>query len=678
RAGRVLPLLQVATARAARHEEVAAVVARRRALLGTLVAEDVDADLMRKEERARRDELVELAQRRDDEARLTEIGARLRTAADEADALETAEAELALFLTESPAYRTILREELDQARARAAALPMAGSAVESAAARLESSRLRDSLAASLAEAEAVQREAVDAAQAAREVAQEIRQARLEGMAASLARDLSPGEPCRVCGSAEHPSPAHTGGSGPGEEAEDAAAAAYEEAQTRREETGNRVTQLAAELAGAADQAGDATEAELAAALEAAREELAGLGGAEDDISRIEDEMRRVEAEFEEARDRHGELQTTLAANLTYRTGLSEEAERLRGGIVAARGDDPTLDARIFRLDREAALLRDTAAATDQLRAAAEDAGTALAEAAVAASEEGFASAEAARAAALDDGTRQELLRQVKEHDDEEARVAELLEDPELVAAASRPRPDLASVEASLARAEEHHRSAGSAHDRFEHRRSRLVTLATELRTRALAWLPAAERHALAVRVAALTSGDPTANRTRMRLSAYVLAARLEQVVAAANERLAKMSGTRYSLEHTVDKVAGARGHGTGGLGLRVIDGWTGRHREPGTLSGGETFITSLALALGLADVVTMEAGGAEIGTLFVDEGFGTLDEDTLDEVMEVLDALRDGGRAVGIVSHVAELRTRVTAQLHVSKTRTGSTVTVLS
>jgi exonuclease SbcC len=676
RAGRVLPLLQVAAARAARHEEVAAVVARRRALLGTLVADDADADLMRKEERARRDELVELAQRRDDETRLTEIGARLRTAADEADAMETKEAELALFLTDSPAHRTILREELDQARARSAALPMAGAAVESAAARLEAARLRDALVASLAEAQAAHHEAIDAAQAARDLAQEIRQARLEGMAAWLAEQLSPGEPCHVCGSAEHPSPAHSGDMGPGEEAEAAALSAAEEAQSRREDARNRVTQLEAELAGATDQAGDATEAELAASLEAAKEDLTGLAGAEADIERIEDELRHVEAEFEEARDRRGEIQTELAGNLTYRTGLSEEAERLRSGIDAARGDDPTLDARISRLDREAALLRDTAAATDQLRAAAEDASTALAEAAVAASEEGFDSAEAARAAALDDGTRQELLRRAKEHDDEEAKVAELLEDPELLAAAAQPLPDLASGDASLARAEEHHRSAGSAHDRFERRRSRLVTLAAELRTRAAEWVPAAERHALAVRVAALTSGDPTANRTRMRLSAYVLAARLEQVVAAANERLAKMSGTRYSLEHTVDKIAGARGHGTGGLGLRVIDGWTGRHREPGTLSGGETFITSLALALGLADVVTMEAGGAEIGTLFVDEGFGTLDEDTLDEVMEVLDALRDGGRAVGIVSHVAELRTRIPAQLHVRKSRTGSTVTV--
>ncbi|HEX2316268.1 MAG TPA: SMC family ATPase, partial [Thermomonospora sp.] len=159
----------------------------------------------------------------------------------------------------------------------------------------------------------------------------------------------------------------------------------------------------------------------------------------------------------------------------------------------------------------------------------------------------------------------------------------------------------------------------------------------------------------------------------------VLAARLVQVVDAANVRLARMSAGRYALEHTADRAAadGARRGAVGGLGLRVADAWTGRTRDPATLSGGESFITSLALALGLADVVTAESGtGAEIGTLFVDEGFGTLDEDTLDEVMDVLDGLRDGGRAVGIVSHVAELRSRIPAQLRVRKERTGSTAAV--
>jgi DNA repair protein SbcC/Rad50 len=152
----------------------------------------------------------------------------------------------------------------------------------------------------------------------------------------------------------------------------------------------------------------------------------------------------------------------------------------------------------------------------------------------------------------------------------------------------------------------------------------------------------------------------------------VLAARLEQVAAAASERLVRMSGGRYTLVHT-DEGAG---RGRAGLGLRVVDAWTGVERDTTTLSGGESFFASLALALGLADVVTAEAGGAGIDTLFVDEGFGSLDEDTLDEVMDVLDGLRAGGRVVGVVSHVPELRQRISTQLHVHKGRRGSTVTV--
>ncbi len=157
----------------------------------------------------------------------------------------------------------------------------------------------------------------------------------------------------------------------------------------------------------------------------------------------------------------------------------------------------------------------------------------------------------------------------------------------------------------------------------------------------------------------------------MRLSAYVLAARLEQVVSAANDRLMRMSSGRYTLQHSVARGVGDR---RGGLGLQVHDGWTGDSRDPATLSGGETFFTSLALALGLSDVVGHEVGGTEIGTLFVDEGFGSLDPDTLDEVMDVLDQLRSGGRAVGLVSHVGDLRARVPTQVHVAKARHGSTL----
>jgi exonuclease SbcC len=167
-----------------------------------------------------------------------------------------------------------------------------------------------------------------------------------------------------------------------------------------------------------------------------------------------------------------------------------------------------------------------------------------------------------------------------------------------------------------------------------------------------------------------TGGD---NVLRMRLSSYVLAARLEEVAAAATERLLVMSDGRYSLVHT---DALAKGGVRSGLGLRVVDGWTGVERDTGTLSGGESFLASLALALGLADAVQAEAGGATMQTLFIDEGFGMLDDETLDEVMTVLDGLREGGRSVGLVSHVADLRTRIPAQLEVRKSRAGSRIVV--
>src|SRR5246500_315731 len=124
--------------------------------------------------------------------------------------------------------------------------------------------------------------------------------------------------------------------------------------------------------------------------------------------------------------------------------------------------------------------------------------------------------------------------------------------------------------------------------------------------------------------------------------------------------------------------AGARRGGWGagrqrvGLTLSVIDRYTGEERSPRSLSGGEAFYTSLALALGLADVVRAEAGGVELDTLFIDEGFGSLDADTPDQVMGVIDDLRDRGRVIGIVSHVAELKERVPERLEVRRLPAGS------
>jgi len=200
---------------------------------------------------------------------------------------------------------------------------------------------------------------------------------------------------------------------------------------------------------------------------------------------------------------------------------------------------------------------------------------------------------------------------------------------------------------------------------------RLESLTDELTDALAAWAPARQQHALTAGLASLVEGKSVDNQQRMRLSAYVLSERLRQVVAAANERLGTMTDRRFSLEQADERGAGEQ---RGGLSLRVRDEWSGKQRDPATLSGGETFIVSLALALGLADTVSHEAGGTQLDTLFIDEGFGALDATTLDGVMDTLDALRDGGRVVGLVSHVAELRNRVPAQLEVRKARRGSTV----
>jgi exonuclease SbcC len=249
----------------------------------------------------------------------------------------------------------------------------------------------------------------------------------------------------------------------------------------------------------------------------------------------------------------------------------------------------------------------------------------------------------------------------------------VLAEPGSAGLAEQPLPDLTALGAAHDQALAALGEARSTAARWQRRFDRLGTLHTELTAALGAWTPVRDDLELTTRLSSFVDGKSPDNRLQMRLSAYVLAYRLSQVVAAANARLAGMSDQRYSLEHT-----GRRGAGEtrGGLSILVRDDWSGESRDPATLSGGETFVVSLALALGLADVVTHEAGGADLDTLFVDEGFGSLDADTLDDVMDTLDSLRDGGRVVGVVSHVAEMRDRIPVQLLVTKSRRGSTLAV--
>jgi exonuclease SbcC len=283
---------------------------------------------------------------------------------------------------------------------------------------------------------------------------------------------------------------------------------------------------------------------------------------------------------------------------------------------------------------------------------------------------GFSSADDARSALVDPDQLEKLAAMIEEVHTTEAALDAALRDPDVDVDVEVPA-GVPQAEQAFRDATEAARAAAAAAARARHRATELEALAPAFEVQLQELRPLRQRMQEIRALADLAAGQGS-NRLRMTLSAFVLAARLEEVAAVASERLRRMTQGRYTLVHT----DAGRGGGRAGLGLLARDSWTGQDRDTATLSGGETFLASLALALALGDVVTAEAGGAGVEALFVDEGFGSLDEETLEEVMDTLDSLREGGRMVGLVSHVGELRARIPAQLHVHKTRAGSTLTL--
>ncbi|MFE1900553.1 AAA family ATPase [Streptomyces yangpuensis] len=418
-----------------------------------------------------------------------------------------------------------------------------------------------------------------------------------------------------------------------------------------------------ERADAAQQAATLAE-QLAGRLEPARMNLNAARRRDEfaaDAERAENELLDLREESAAARERWLELKEARLRGIA-----AELAEALVAGeacTVCGSAEHPA-PARPApgHVDR---------AAEDAAHAAFERAEQARAavERSLAAARE--ARAEAASDAVLPDYERTALQHRLDAWQAEEALLADRLGETGTADAAALPPAAPDAAEAYAAQAAAKLRTAGSACDAARVRCAELDRLSrqTEQELRALG--PLREAYDRVARLAGLTAGTSADNERKMRLEAYVLAARLEQVAAAATVRLLRMSGGRYTLVHS---DARASGRGRSGLGLHVVDAWTGSERDTATLSGGETFFASLALALGLADVVTDEAGGTRLDTLFIDEGFGSLDDQALDEVLDVLDSLRERDRSVGIVSHVADLRTRVQAQLEIVKQRGGSVV----
>lgn len=175
-----------------------------------------------------------------------------------------------------------------------------------------------------------------------------------------------------------------------------------------------------------------------------------------------------------------------------------------------------------------------------------------------------------------------------------------------------------------------------------------------------------EEYKVVAELSKLAKGD---NSEKLSFERYVLAAYFNEIIQAANIRLMKMTGRRFLLKRKEERV---KGNKQSGLELEVFDNYTGKARHVKTLSGGESFKASLALALGLADVIQSYTGGIRVDTMFIDEGFGSLDQESLDNAINCLIDLQKGGRLVGIISHVSELKERIDARLEVTPAKEGS------
>jgi DNA repair protein SbcC/Rad50 len=702
RAGRVAPALRL---RQDAEEEHLAARADRDRIRAGLPADLAGAGAEQLTERVEgiRRELGALESARRAEERVTEI-ARERAALDrETRADDELLAEAAAWLDGWDALRHGHRERVTAAQDAAMRAEQLAARLEPARRRLRAARDRDRLVPLAARAEDHLRDARDRAGTAREHWLGLKEERLRGMAAELADALTPGEPCAVCGSAEHPAPARAAAGRVTADAEDGAYEEVTRAEAARTEAERELTALRTALGAARREAAESAETagpaphdtdgatgspdepapgraadlddpggtealrSLVAELERDHHDAHALAG---DAHAAREALDRAEREHTDRLDAHGRAGRRTAARISAREALDREQAAREAELERARGGEATVAAHAAALESLAALLGGAAEAVrvcERTARALKDADGRLADAAYRA---GFSTPGEAAGAVLGEAEHRALRERVDARLAEEAAVADRFAEADALAAAADPPADPAAAAIAHDAAGRALRASASAADAARERCAELVRLSAEAAAETRGLGPLRAEYERVAGLATLTAGTSAANERRMRLESYVLAARLEQVAAAATVRLRRMSAGRYTLVHS-DVRSGNR---RSGLGLHVVDAWTGSERDTATLSGGETFFASLALALGLADVVTDEAGGVRLDTLFIDEGFGSLDEQTLDEVLDVLDSLRERDRSVGIVSHVADLRRRIPTQLEVVKERRGSAV----
>ena len=563
-------------------------------------------------------------------------------------------------------------EALRLMRADADTLPEAASTLRAINERLDASMQADLLRSALLGASDELREATVAAKLANAAAADGHDLWIAQSASALARELEEDTPCPVCGSTAHPAPAPAAD---GEitreqvaeldQARDRAESELRDAQARHQDLVRRIAQLN-EVAGAPTPTLE-TERDRAAELVAKLEALTP-------------QISEIEAALAQERTRLDGLTDALASAREAAASLASTLQERESALAAAvarvdteRADYSSLDERAAALDESAhraAALAGACADWDNARAVLAQARRALTDALT---EQGLG-ADSWRTLLLPLPQVEALEARVATHEKALFAAREALASERLTRAAAASAPDLEALTETARKAEEDAAAASRASGILEQHCAQLDAAHASLEEALEALARAREQAGPIRRLADIAAASGPENLASTPLSAWVLITRLEEVLAAANPRLAAISSGRYELVSVPDDGTASR---KSGLGLAIIDHDTDALRSPRTLSGGETFYTSLALALGLADVVSAEAGGIELRTMFIDEGFGSLDSHTLSLVMAQLQALRCAGRTVGVISHVEEMATQIADQIQVRPLpEGGSTLSV--
>ena len=499
----------------------------------------------------------------------------------------------------------------------------------------------------------------------------LRDRQLAGMAARLAGDLNAGSPCPVCGSSHHPQPARSAADAVDAGQIEAAEAALSQANQEQQAAVMHLADIRIRLEAVLEKAGAAAEDPAAAIRDAEQAELA-LTAAQQQAERL--------PQLEQSLTEQGRQITSLESSLQAATTTAAVQERSAADAIQRAAEEEVAVAAelgegvaprqvldsLSAVEQALETLARCSEADARLRTRQEQAAARLERDLEAA---GIADAAALAAALRSEQERAGWRRRIEAF--REALISQrailaapdLLELPEL-------RPDTAAAELAEAAADGARTAAVERHSEARGAEDDIHRLSEEHRRLAGALAEQEARSELLSDVANRCQGKTA---PYISLQRWVLSAYLAEICAYANQRLDLMTSGRYQLRLT---DAGGRGGRNAGLNLRVRDAFTGEEREVTSLSGGETFQASLALALGVADTVQAHSGGVHLDALFVDEGFGSLDPDNLQLAMDELDRLREGGRLIGVISHVAALRERIRSGLEVIASDQGSTLRV--